>query len=72
MRLRCDDGKVRRFRPCGVNAWDCWSPTEAKCMECGQQFGCHDLNVLKPMLRQHICKPEDIKKFKPTKSDEGA
>lgn len=61
MKLKCVDGKVRRFSVTkqvdfyftsggmGMNY------TEAACEECGKLFGVHDLRVLKPVFKQHTC-----------------
>ena len=70
MKLKCDDGKVRRF---GIALCDGdyesdgtrfggVSGREARCMECGYPFGFHDTKIIKHLFKKHVCKPEDIKK----------
>ena len=53
MRLRCIDGKVRRFKVAALHATGFF--VEARCLECGYEFGVHDTKRLKPRFRQHIC-----------------
>ena len=65
MKLRCDDGKVRRFKSSRCDGeWRhnvrVQHSEEAECLECGELFGVHDLHILKPMFRVHVCK-EGIK-----------
>lgn len=59
MKIRCNDGKVRHFQiskidPDGIRFFN----EEAKCLECGEEFGMHDTRVLKPMFKEHVCKKE--------------
>jgi len=57
MKIKCIDGKVRRFRiakskyetEIGINA------QESKCLECGEEFGVSDTKVLKPIWKKHTC-----------------
>lgn len=64
MKLKCNDGIVRRFSisytdgdrlPDGdrMNGW-----LEAHCKECGREFGFHDTKILKPRFKAHVCDPE--------------
>lgn len=41
------------------------SSQEGECIECGEEFGVHDLEILKPLFKAHACKvcdfnPENI------------
>lgn len=57
MKIRCIDGKVRRFKVADNALHQMYgNADEAKCLECGFQFGCHDTKILKPEFRKHICK----------------
>lgn len=60
MKLLCDDGIVRRFRTSRCdgewrNGLRVLRSEEAVCIECDAQFGVHDVDVLKPMFKQHVC-----------------
>lgn len=56
MKLKCIDGKVRRFIiPKESNGAHM---SEARCKECGEEFGVHDTFILKPIFKKHICKKE--------------
>lgn len=60
MRLRCDDGLVRRFSTAHTDGEFTRSGRvneshEAECLECGEQFGVHDLHILKPIFLKHVC-----------------
>jgi hypothetical protein len=56
MKLRCDDGVVREFSPSTADGWrGAERSQEAECKNCGEEFGIHDLKVLKPMFRRHVC-----------------
>lgn len=65
MKIKCNDNVIREFcisknkttmtrggpvETGGIN--------EAYCMECGEEFGCHDTYILKPIFRKHICQLE--------------
>ena len=60
MKLKGNDGVVRRFSPAscdgeyrrGVRVEQA---IESECLECGERFGVHDLTILKPMFRKHVC-----------------
>jgi hypothetical protein len=58
MKIKCDDGKVRRFT-IPVNAYTKENSyphaIESKCLECGKEFGVHDTKLLKPEWKKHIC-----------------
>ena len=62
MRLRCRDGIVRNFAVSRCdgerlpNGKIQQGNYEARCLECGELFGVHDLHILKPMFRKHTCK----------------
>ena len=54
MKLKCRDGKVRHFIVSMlVEGYEPF--TEARCLECGKNFGVHSLRVLKPMFKNHSC-----------------
>lgn len=61
MKIKCADGKVRQFCPAILagavlaNKMRATRSVEACCEECGVEFGVHDLEVLRPMFRQHEC-----------------
>lgn len=61
MKLRCIDKKVRRFSVARLDGERLPNGTrqngteEACCIECGKLFGVHDLEVLKPMFKEHTC-----------------
>jgi len=63
MKLKCSDGKVRRFLVCRPNlhktehgeVLDLGGLLEAECAECHQEFGCHDTYILKPKFLAHVC-----------------
>lgn len=55
MKLKCVDDCVREFRISIDDPFDDY-PMEARCLECGEYFGCHDTAILKPMFKAHICK----------------
>jgi hypothetical protein len=66
VKLLCNDGVVRRFQtsfndgdrlPNGNRAQ---IDMEAFCEECGEEFGVHDLAILKPEFKTHICKKIDF------------
>jgi len=54
MKLRCADGKVRKFR---VSKFDPYSGNwlHARCLECFYDFDVHDLKILKPKFKNHTC-----------------
>ena len=63
MKLKCNDGKVRLFYsghtdgqrlPSGERAN---GSAEAECEECHEKFGVHDLKILKPKFKSHVCAP---------------
>jgi hypothetical protein len=63
MKIKCNDGIVRRFQPATpqtvVTAYgpkETGYMGEARCLECGEQFGVHDTLILKPRFREHSCK----------------
>lgn len=56
MKLKCNDGKVRRFRVSDFGDGSIISKLESKCLECGEVFGFHDTKILKPRWKKHICK----------------
>lgn len=69
MKIKCDDGLTRNFEPAhcdgdyvppkkralygGMKRFQAFS--DAMCLECGEEFGCHSTNVLKPTFRKHDC-----------------
>jgi hypothetical protein len=56
MKLRCNDGVVRRFeisRMAPDYVWRQW--LEAQCLDCGHLFGVHDTKILKPRFKEHSC-----------------
>jgi formylmethanofuran dehydrogenase subunit E len=61
MKLRCVDNIVRRFSVARLdgerlpNGLHQNGTEEARCEECGELFGVHDLEVLKPLFRAHTC-----------------
>ena len=62
MKLRCVDGKIRRFMVAkndGDKAEDGQTriagSREAKCLECGESFGTYDTAILRQRFRQHTC-----------------
>ena len=56
MRLKCDDNKIRRLRVAHYDGERGISGTwNAKCEECGKDFGCHDTKIIKPQFKKHIC-----------------
>jgi len=63
MKLKCRDGKVRRFQVCRPaifvdaygNLYTCSWDDEAKCLECGECFGRHDLAIIKSDFLAHVC-----------------
>lgn len=70
MKLKCIDGKTRRFEvahgdgdfmPDGTRH-NGYSP--AYCLECSKDFGCHDTTILKPRFKKHICETERIRVIK--------
>lgn len=54
MKLKCNDGIVRRFE---ISKSDGFSLTlqEAYCVECLEPFGVHDTHILKPLFKEHSC-----------------
>ena len=54
MKIKCIDGKVRKFEISKIND-NTTILDEAKCLECGFEFGVHDTKILKPMFVNHIC-----------------
>jgi hypothetical protein len=66
MKLKCSDGKVRRFLVCRPNlhkteygdVLDLGGLLEAECVECHEKFGCHDTYILKPKFLAHVCAVE--------------
>lgn len=56
MKLKCNDGIVRRFRP--ALYLDIYENCEGRCEECGEEFGIHDTKILKPRFKEHVCKKE--------------
>lgn len=58
MKIKCGDGKVRRFRVSEIGKFTGF-PTEARCLECGEGFGTHDTYILKPLFKKHICKSQN-------------
>lgn len=57
MKIKCNDGKVRRFQICKQN-YATFRYEEAICLECGKEFGVHDTKILKPMFKEHVCKTD--------------
>ena len=60
MKLKCIDNIVREFSTseyCVILR----GYTDSKCLKCGKIFGVHDTKILKPLWKEHICKPEDSK-----------
>jgi hypothetical protein len=62
MKLKCNDGIVRRFQVSKDHETETtYGPIkngtidEAYCMECGTEFGCHDLKIIKEDFKKHIC-----------------
>jgi len=71
MKLKCNDGKVRRFRVAIgdgqylSNGQRADGYHEAACLECGELFGCHDTHILKPEFKNHTtCKIKVVIKTK--------
>lgn len=65
MKLKCNDGIVRRFRVAHVDGeylrvGRSQGSVEAACEECDAPFGVHDLAILKPMFRQHRCEESSL------------
>ncbi len=66
MKLKCNDGKTRRFLVCRNQTYnDAYGGVittskllEAECVECGKTFGCHDTYILKPKFLAHACAVE--------------
>jgi hypothetical protein len=66
MKLKCTDGKVRKFLICRprtiTTAYgevvDIGGLLEAECVECNEKFGCHDTYILKPKFLSHVCAVE--------------
>ncbi len=55
MKLKCDDGVTRRFNPSEPSSRAFQLYTEVSCAECGEEFGVHNINVVKDRLRAHRC-----------------
>jgi len=61
MKLKCDDGKVRRFQVTKCDGDYLSDGTrqngdiESACLECGEEFGFHDTKILKPWFKSHVC-----------------
>lgn len=56
MKLKCDDGIIRRFKPAEytgelIKGFD----GSSICLECGESFDVHDTKVLKPLWKKHHC-----------------
>ena len=66
MRLKCEDGKTRKFKISGINEIT-GRYTPIFCMECGYDFGVHDTNIVKPDLKNHVCKQKDVGDWQETK-----
>ena len=68
MKLKCNDGKVRRFYPSHTDGqrmpsgYRASGSAEAECEECHEKFGVHDLKILKPVFKAHVCPPKRILK----------
>lgn len=60
MKLKCNDGKVRRFSIAEYQAGH-GSYSESRCLECGETFGIHDTKVLKPQWKEHVCEHGEIR-----------
>ena len=64
MKIKCNDGKVRRFEvaACDGEVLPDGSRMrgyrEARCLECGMEFGVHDTKILKPLFKKHVCKKQ--------------
>ena len=58
MKLRCNDTIVRRFAPSRYTPATGYE--EARCLECGQEFGVHDTRIIKPLLMEHSCVQERV------------
>ncbi len=71
MKIKCNDGVVRRFMKAYADGekisfsdmiQSAYAVDRAQgyhdsfCIECGHNFGCHDLKVLKPEWRKHKCR----------------
>ena len=62
MKITCNDGIVRRFNP-AKHLWrDRIYPfiRESECTHCGETFGIHTTENLKPVWKAHVCKIHDI------------
>jgi len=62
MKLRCVDGKIRRFiaaKNDGDRLEDGQTriagSREARCLECGESFGIYDTAFVRPRFREHTC-----------------
>jgi hypothetical protein len=62
MKLRCVDGKIRRFMVAkndGDKAEDGQTriagSREARCLECGESFGIYETKMLRPRFKEHTC-----------------
>lgn len=61
MKLKCEDGTVRRFeisRPNPISGY----MTHGYCAECLEMFGVHDTHTLKPLFKKHSCKDKIVQK----------
>lgn len=62
MKIKCNDGKIRKFVISKYSKVFC-DYTESYCSICTYSFGVHDTSVLKPIWKEHICKEEMIQKY---------
>ena len=67
MKIKCNDGIVRRFSPSRCDGDFLKDGTrqsgysESRCLECGESFGIHDTKILKSKWKEHSCKEEGVK-----------
>lgn len=54
MRIKCNDGIVRDFKPAREDIT--WGMCESQCNQCGQSLGCNDTKIAKKVWKNHICK----------------
>ena len=54
MKIKCNDGIVREFSV-SVEYASKTRQSESRCQTCGIYFGAHDVKILKPQWKAHIC-----------------
>jgi len=62
MKLKCDDGVTRNFIPSEPSSRAFQLYTEVSCEDCDEEFGVHNITVVKDRLRAHRCNPAAFRK----------